>query len=122
MCARLPHRFRQRVEHRHVEVSCAAFPRRNARDNLGTVLDHLLRVKASLAPGEPLHDNPCCLIDEYAHMSEVEAVDEAEEVEGAEEIKEKEIGPPRPVFSFISFTFFPSFTSFPLHLSSPQQP
>src|SRR5712691_5125590 len=91
MCAGLPHRFRQRVEHRHVEVSCAAFPWRNARDNLGAVLDHLLRVKTSLAPGEPLDDNPCCLIDEYAHMSEVEAVDEAEEAEGAEEIKEKEI-------------------------------
>src|SRR5712692_7488448 len=123
MCARLPHRFRQRVEHRHVEVSCAAFPWRNARDNLGAVLDHLLRVKTSLAPGEPLHDNPCCLIDEYAHLSEVEAVDKAEEVEGAEEIRNVLVSSFSSFTSFpLSITHLPTLQSSPLHLSSRQQP
>ena len=65
--ARLAHRAANRVEHRHAEMLRPAFGRRDAAHNLRAVLDHLLCVKAALAPGKALHEQSRVVINQDAH-------------------------------------------------------
>ena len=55
------------VEHRQTEVLLAASARRHAADQLGAVLEALLRVKGPLLARETLADDARVLVDEYGH-------------------------------------------------------
>src|ERR1700721_1937475 len=47
----------------------SALPRRHARHHFRPIIQHLLRVKTSLAPRNPLHDQPRILINQHAHRA-----------------------------------------------------
>src|SRR5438067_4935166 len=61
--ARLPHC----IEHRHVEMLRAAFPRRHAPGHLRAVGDRLLRMERALRAGEALTDDRRRGVDEDRH-------------------------------------------------------
>ncbi len=67
VCAGAVHRVGDGVEHRTLEMFGATFAGGNAADNVGTVLDHLLRVKGAFAAGKTLHDEFCFFVDQNAH-------------------------------------------------------
>ena len=48
---------------------CAAFAGRDACDNFGVVIQHLLRVKAAFAAGDSLHDDARVLVNQNAHRA-----------------------------------------------------
>src|SRR5690606_38721055 len=67
---RLGHCIDHGVEDRHpVLEALAALPRRDAGDDAGAVLEHLLRVKRAVAARDPLNDYPGRVVDEYAHAA-----------------------------------------------------
>ena len=53
--------LRNRIEHRAVEMLCAAFARRDAADHVGAVGDRLLRVERAFFAGEALENQSCVL-------------------------------------------------------------
>ena len=58
---------RDGVEHRQIEMRCAALARRHAADDLRSVGDRLLSVKCAFLAREALHDQARILVDQYAH-------------------------------------------------------
>src|SRR5262249_27745812 len=54
VCLRFRPRFRDRVEHRKIEMRRAALTGRNASDHLGAVLDRLFGMECSVLAGETL--------------------------------------------------------------------
>src|SRR5262249_19558028 len=60
-------RIGDRVEHRQTEMLLAAAARRDAGDDLGAVVEALLRVERALLAGEPLADHLGVAVDQDAH-------------------------------------------------------
>ena len=52
-----------------LDVRGAAFAGRDAADDFGAVLDHLLRVERAFAAGQALHEELCFLVDQDAHRA-----------------------------------------------------
>src|SRR6185312_15986800 len=55
------------VEHREADVLAAALAGRNAADQLGAVIQRLLRMEGALLAGEALADDLGVFVDQYAH-------------------------------------------------------
>ena len=68
MLAGVTYRILDRVVNRSFEVTFATLARRHSADDVGAVVDHFLRVEGADAPGETLHDDRGCFIQEYAHV------------------------------------------------------
>src|SRR5574338_524466 len=64
------HRFGHGIEDRDLPLEClAALARRDAGDDLGAVLQHLLGVERAVAAGDALDEQPGALVDEDAHAA-----------------------------------------------------
>src|SRR5665213_243091 len=61
--------FGNRVEHRQIEMTAAAFAGRGAADHLGAVLDGLFGMERAVLTGEALADDLGVFIDEDRHQA-----------------------------------------------------
>jgi hypothetical protein len=61
------HRFLDGVEHRQAEMGAPALAGRDAADDVGAVIQHLLGVEGALVAGDALDDDRGGLVDEDAH-------------------------------------------------------
>ncbi len=61
--------FADGVEDGAFEMLRAAFAGRDAADDVGAVVDHLLRVESAFAAGETLDDEACFFVYENAHRA-----------------------------------------------------
>src|SRR4029079_532948 len=70
VCSGLLDRLRDGIEDRNLILeSLSALARRNACDDLGAVLHHLLGVKRPIAAGDALDEEAGVLVDEDAHAA-----------------------------------------------------
>src|SRR3954468_22121413 len=67
--ASLLHRFRNRVEHRSIQMLGAALPGSDATDDLRAISNRLLCVESALSSSEALKDQSCVFVDKYAHCA-----------------------------------------------------
>ena len=66
----LGHGIGHRVEDRNSGDALALAAGRDARDDVGSVLDHLSGVEGAFATGNALHQHPGIAIDEDAHRTD----------------------------------------------------
>src|SRR5580704_7569881 len=67
--ARAFHGFGNGIEYGALQMLGAAFARRNSPNDVGSILNHLLRVEGAFTAGKALNDQACFFVNKNAHRA-----------------------------------------------------